>query len=578
MLGLAGCGTAPQLPPSEAVLPPDALEIALARARGDAPPRDRASHYLDALVELELRGDSDTLAEIAAEFEAARLAPALDAAGRFLFLRIAIEQALARGDATRAEALLGELAAATPAERIVARKFEARLLALSGQHRQAAIAWSEIADILDGGGRDMSDIADAIWRSLAPLNAPSLADLANSAPSAALAAWCELARDFNRALTATAQQRVYRIWRQAHPRHVAARFAPTSVRDAGSPPREIALLLPLSGDLRGAGETVRDGFLTAFLQAPPPKQTVRVYDTGAKAATAAYAQAVADGADLVVGPLDKDAVRAVAALRASDKGARPPLLALNRIDPGGAGADVLQLGLAVEDDASAIAEALALDGMERIVVFDHPSDWLARARARFVADSGAVQVVASSTLSTIDAATSVAGAVLGVDASSARHQELADLLGAPIEFTPRRRDDVDAVVALVGATQLQSLKPALAFHFAGELPVYVPSTAIRGAALGPLSGVRVCTEPWNLYPDPLRAAARAAFPDRGGNALFAIGVDGFRLANQLARLVRHGETIAGSTGMLSLGAGGRIERRLAWGVVQGGRLVARPGD
>jgi hypothetical protein len=557
------------------------LQTALSRARSAASPEARARHYLDALVEVELSGDADTLADIFAEFEAEgeALAAALDPGGRFRLLRIGTEQALMQRDAGKADALIRQLQPANPAQRTTGDRLRARLLALRGEHGEAAIAWSQLAERLDGGGRDMSDVADAIWRSLAPLSVPALGDLADSAPGSALAAWVRLAQDFNPALTGASQQRIYREWRAAHPRHVASRFPPASIRSLAGPPRSIALLAPVTGALQSAGETVRNGFLAAFLHAPPPGQTVRLYDTGARPATAAYAQAVAEGADVIVGPLDKDAVRAVAALRSREAAPQPPLVALNKVDAGeiDAAAEVLQLGLGVEDDASAIAQALADDGVERIVVFDHPSSWLARARTRFVAESTRIEVVASGTVSAIDGATSVAAAVLGVDASAARHAELARLFGAAPEFTPRRRDDVDAVVALVGSSQLQSLKPALDFHFAGDLPVYVPSTAL-GGALGPLNGVRVCMTPWQLYASPFRSAAQSAFPaSRGPSAgLFAIGVDGFRVANQLARLARHRESIAGSTGMLTLGPDGRIERRLGWGVVRGGRLLARP--
>ena len=148
-------------------------------------------------------------------------------------------------------------------------------------------------------------------------------------------------------------------------------------------------------------------------------------------------------------------------------------------------------------------------------------------------------------------------------------------LGASFEFTPRRRDDVDAVVALVDSAELKSLKPALDFHFARDLPVFAPSPAIDITDLERLEGVRVCDIPWRIHDDGLSDAVHAAFPLSRGSyaALFALGVDGYRLANQLPRLAQGRAPIFGSTGTLFLGDDGRVQRELAWAEVQQGTLV-----
>ena len=111
------------------------------------------------------------------------------------------------------------------------------------------------------------------------------------------------------------------------------------------------------------------------------------------------------------------------------------------------------------------------------------------------------------------------------------------------------------------------------FHFAGDLPLYVWSRVPRGNAAANIRGVRVCDIPWRLFPDALHAEASAAFPaGRVDSPMFALGVDGYRVANQLGRMTAHGESIAGSTGMLTLAANGRIHRELT--DLRGGR---RPG-
>ena len=70
----------------------------------------------------------------------------------------------------------------------------------------------------------------------------------------------------------------------------------------GEQPRQIALLLPLSGRPEAAGSAVRDGFLAAYYDyGSTTRPRLRLYDVAARDAPSAYLQALADGSDFVVG-------------------------------------------------------------------------------------------------------------------------------------------------------------------------------------------------------------------------------------------------------------------------------------
>lgn len=451
----------------------------------------------------------------------------------------------------------------------------AETLASPSDHEQTALALIDLAAELGATDDDLAPIATAIWLHLSRLPPPVLERLAASAGTVDAAAWLRLAHSYNTALTSAAQQRIWRTWRQAHPRHAAARFPPPSIVALPPPLRRLALLIPLSGDLAPLADAVRDGFLAAYLHTATDDAapTVRIYDTGTASVADAYRRAVDDGAEVVVGPLDKAAVGALARLSP-----QLPVVALNSLEENLAGdAPFPQLSLAVEETAAAIAARLAADGVERVALFEsaQPGSWAGRARARFEADLDGVDVVAVGTLSGVANATEVAGAVLGISASAERHARLSRQLGAPLEFAPSRRDDVDALVTFVDGVELRALKPALDYHYAGDLPTYAPSQSVRDGAWSGFDGLRVCDLPWRLHESGLRRATADLPNSRGAlAAVFALGVDGFRVANQLFRFVSHGESIAGSTGQLTLGAGGHIQRELAWGRVSGERLVA----
>lgn len=586
ILTLAACeSTSPETIPE--VPPPaeDPARAALERAEAASTRQERAQLYLAALGAAYGRGDFVEASDIVARMEP--LVVELGEAGRFRYGETALDLELAERaghtpDDDRATALLAKLRPNAPEEALAFARFRARLLTRRADNpRAAALAWIAVAGHAAAEDQDVQAATAEAWRQVSHLTILETSELARHAPTEVGRAFATLARDFNAALTDVLQFQIWQDWRESHPGHPAARFPPPGSPPANGKPRDLALLIPLSGPLGGVGQAVQDGFLAALLHAEAatrltgggnPETTVRFYDTSSMAPTDAYRLAVSEGAELVIGPLQKSAVAEVAGIPPA-----VPMLALNHLDdaPRALAAQIPQLALAPEDDASAIAAALAGDGVERIVLFDTGASWSTRAKARLLAERRGVEVVATGRLGSGDV-TPVVGDALGVTQSTQRHAEIATMLAIDdLQFTPRRRDDVDAVVALVGEQQLLFLKRALEFHFAGALPIYAPSAAV-GAALRPIDGVRVCGIPWRLHPNGLRAAAAPLPASRGSSApWFAFGVDGFRLANQWQRLISRDAPIPGSTGTLLLGANGRIDRDLAWATVQGGRLVPR---
>ena len=127
---------------------------------------------------------------------------------------------------------------------------------------------------------------------------------------------------------------------------------------------------------------------------------------------------------------------------------------------------------------------------------------------------------------------------------------------------------------------MATLKPALRFHFARDLPVYTASQAVRdGGELSSINGVRVCDIPWRLHPSDLEMRVKNAFRDAAGplGSLYALGIDAFRVINYLGHLTQSPTaSIMGSTGTLRLDADGRIHRSLDWALVRNGRFTPLP--
>lgn len=582
LIVLGGCAGNPPVEPARepaAAQAEDAVEVALRRAESASVDRVKASHYFDALLALHARGDSAGAARVVARLRAVGdegkpLLTALPEAARRRFQTIALNTAVANPDQT-ADGLLAIIDPAGRQQEWLAARLRARELSAAGWYAEAARILISLATDPIEDEFQVAEVSAAIWRYLSSMAVPELARNAAAASVPEARAWWSLAHDFNSALTGTEQRSRWHRWRASHPRHVAARFPPQELVDIARDPSAIALLTPLAGDFGVAGEAVRDGFVAAYLhaQASAPAgaeaQGIHIYDTAVLSVKVAYEQARRQGVDVVVGPLRKEAVAALAATPPDI-----PVIALNSLESGGR-EGIIQLSLAVEDEATAIASALTAEGFQRVVLFDSPARWAARARTQLEASLGGIEIVDFGTFLRVEDITSIVGDALHVAESQARAAQLELDLGASFEFTPRRRDDVDAVVAFVDSAELKSLKPALDFHFARDLPVFAPSPAIDIADLERLEGVRVCDIPWRIHGDRLSDAVRAAFPLSRGSyaALFALGVDGYRLANQLPRLAQGRTPIFGSTGTLFLGDDGRIRRELAWAEVQQGTLV-----
>src|SRR5690606_29923358 len=71
-------------------------------------------------------------------------------------------------------------------------------------------------------------------------------------------------------------------------------------------------------------------------------------------------------------------------------------------------------------------------------------------------------------------------AALNIQRSEARAKEIESILNRRIEFTPRRRQDIDMVFMLAKPAQARVIKPLLDFYYAGDLAVYSTSRIYTG--------------------------------------------------------------------------------------------------
>jgi hypothetical protein len=330
---------------------------------------------------------------------------------------------------------------------------------------------------------------------------------------------------------------------------------PPADRDGYRPPVKLAVLLPLSGTLAAAAAPVRDGLLTGYYGETRRRPEIAFYDT-ALGAEAAYAKAVAEGNDFVLGPLGREEVGAL--FRSGNLAV--PVLALNRgsvAPPAGSAS----FSLSPDDEGIAAAEYLLDRGARHVLVLAGSDEGLRRAvaafRDRFGEHSGA-------TVQSIDVG------------------------GAATDLIPRlqaatQQGGVDAVFFAVKGSEARMIAPQLAAAGLGAKPRVATSQLLSGtgkpAEDSALDGIAYPTETWTArgipaLPSAASVGARLKTAKGPAARLFAFGYDAWLVTAYLEKLALDANAeVRGATGTLRIDGFGNVLRTPTWSTFSGGTPV-----
>lgn len=343
-------------------------------------------------------------------------------------------------------------------------------------------------------------------------------------------------------------------------------------------PRSIAVLLPESGPYARVASLLRDGLLAAYFEEQATaRPRLYFYDNSNPEATwPLYQQAVESGADMVIGPLDKESVAQLN--RAIEL--QVPVLALNQVSSENLPSpDLYQFGLSPEDEAIQVADRAWTDGMTVAVSLTPAGDWgdriAAAFRARWEELGGILAEQQSYDDEAHDFSTPIQ-ALLNIDESYQRYKSLQKLLGRNLEFEPRRRRDAGFIFLAAKSQKARQIRPQLQFHHAADLPIYTTSHAYSGVvspdADQDLNGIRFPVTPWLLVTsdesDQLSLEhLRRVFPNTPPSylPLLAMGIDSLHLIPHLARLQSSPrEIMEGKTGNIFMDRAHHLRRQMLW--------------
>ena len=421
----------------------------------------------------------------------------------------------------------------------------------------------------DGG------LVNSIWDTLIRLDEESVSAYASSANSYESRGWIELAEVVRSNQTSIKRQLdAIKQWQRVWIRHSASTRLPQELHDLqrvwDERPRHIALILPLQ---EIAGQAIQEGFFSAYYQALAISREVpriSIYDSSnVRIIFPIYDEAVASGADLIIGPLSKELVNQLQQLPELPV----PTLALNYADDTQLRKSVLyQFGLAPEDE---IAQAIDLAwdaGHRNAAVITPQSESYMRLQSIFseLWSARGGNLVSQAAFSGDGDYVDVIKRLMAIDSSEARRDRLLDLLPRnTLEFTPRRRSDLDFIFLIANPRQGRQLKPTLAFYFAEKLPVYSLPSIYDGqeneSENRDLDGIIFTVAPWVLDSNPLKSEMSANLRQAQGalQRFRVMGIDCFRLYPRLGQLADHQiESFQGATGVLRLSPNRQIHRTL----------------
>lgn len=382
-----------------------------------------------------------------------------------------------------------------------------------------------------------------IVQSLTGLSKDTLLEMRGENADTAVQGWIDLAiaiAHSEQPKSALAQ------WRQAYPDHSADVTALGAL--AGKVPAnsgqhvlngKVALLLPIDTPAFAfAAEAVRSGFMAAQKAANSPAEII-IYPThGLKdEIPTLYRQAIAEGAQYVVGPLTRGEV---AGLLEPDL-IQVPTIALNVLDePSTTSAKLIQFGLPVEEEAMQLAKTAREQGMQTAAIATANTP-LGKRMAQSFASEWTNQG--------------------GVVVLQAEFDEQSNLLEFKSQIAAER---ADMIFLAANAEQARWIRP----YLNQATPTFGLSHIYDGIPTNPensaLTAIHFVDMPWLIDPsNTSHASYRTASAELPPNAQrwFAVGVDAWSILSAFAGSSAEKLQLRGLTGTIVLHEN-RMQREL----------------
>ncbi len=385
-------------------------------------------------------------------------------------------------------------------------------------------------------------------------------------------------------------QQALGVWIDANPNHPGRILATQRSRDSCvfSLEDDVALILPIDSPFEAAANAFKNGFLSRYPSFSGPA-TVSVFDFGNNptGAVEQYDRATAQGARVIVGPLGREGVDALAA-----KDSLPVPTLLIGLDSNAPRRNAFWFDISREAEAVDMVRHARSRNLAN-GLFIASSDAAARNLAQHAASTWSAlggNIVDSITISSNSVDYSeLLIRVLGLEENETRVSEFKALLGKnfPVQTDIAIREDLDSIFVFAEPQTIRLLKPQLSFHKAGTVPVFTQSLIFDGSS-DPvndldLEGISFPDMPWmtrrgSEFPrGEIVDTFGSTYTETALGRFFALGADAHAVACRLLKKSdRKDWSFDGLTGRLRIASNHRIVRMPDWVSFHDGSL--RPFD
>ena len=415
--------------------------------------------------------------------------------------------------------------------------------------------------------------------------------------------WLNLAKILRDSKNPQTMHNAINFWLQTYPSHQADRAFINRIIQTRQASiinvRHIAVLLPQQGKLAKPAKAIRDGIMASHYKSSLSSDIqLRFYDTSNdNNIWLTYQKAIDNGADFVIGPLAKSNLEALS----DSVQLTIPTLALNSLEStkgslqAGGSFDsakgsknipiqkpdhLFQFGLSPESAARMVAKKARRDGHYYAAVMVPDNLWGKRMKNAFSMQwkkSGGIVVDTVEYKSKDHDFSESIKSMLNIDLSESRKKEVSRTIGRKLEFTPRRRQDIDMLFMAAFPRQAKQIPLQVTYHHGETIPIY--STAhIVANYQNPrqnidMDGVNFSDMPFLLGRTQDTASQQNTYQSTLYQRLFAMGVDSYQLAPYVEYLYKNpSESFSGDTGQITINPDGHIIRSLPWATFDQGNI------
>lgn len=426
------------------------------------------------------------------------------------------------------------------------KQLHAQATAAKGEVIQAVREWMAIDNSANADPTVIKENHQQLWRSLSTLERSALEQVPQKQGDM-LSGWTALAL-----LTKTSPQKHLAAginnWQLRFPNHPATQhIVPTLVPKLDqlpSPPKQVALLLaPVKSKFGKQAEAVQNGFFAALeADFEGKRPNIATYEVNADDVLEVYQNAVAGGADFVVGPLLKNTLSVLAD---SHVQLPVPTLGLNHLGTPVVTGNLYQFALSPEDEAKEVAKRAWADGHRSALILVPEGNWGKRVSMAFKTEweKQGGQVVTQSPYGS------------NFKSSIPRILRKKSAKAADMAFVVAFPKIARQIIPLFKSRR-------------SDLPIYSTSHVYRGTPNPSydrkINGVVFVDTPWVLAPDENGALMQTTLQQsspkgmRKYKRLYALGIDAYYSIPQLQRLSQ--SQWQGQTGRLFVDSSGIIHR------------------